>query len=808
MNLFYNIRTYSIHIFPFFLFLAITLLYCFPILEGKKINQSDHKQFLGMSKEIVDYRDKTGQEALWTNSMFGGMPAYQISVHHPNNILVHIDQFFQLYLPRPVGIIFLYFIGFYILLLSLKINPHLSILGALAFGMSSYFFIILEAGHNTKAHAIAYIAPVVASFIYCFNRDKTALLSQVPIFFFSFLSLGLHLRANHLQITYYLLFILFFFWVSYLLDAYQKQKIPNFIRQTSIFSIAGIMAISINLGNIWSTYDYSHHTIRGDSELLTESGDVQSGLDTEYATAWSYGKVETFNMFFPNFVGGSSHSSLSENSNLYKALRQNRVSKRDSRNFIKSVPLYFGPQSFTSGPVYLGAITWLLFFIGLFIVKKPIKWVLLSLVCFSFILAWGKYFPVVTNLFLDYFPLYNKFRTVSMILIIAQFAVPLLAILGLHKIIYSDIEIDEKKKIIIKSALLLICTSIFFLLFRDILFDFKSQTDARFPSWFIDALIQDRANLFRLDILRSVFFVSISAVLIYIIIQRDLRMQPIWIYVLSIFVIADMWFINKRHLNSDDFIQKADLETPFTMQEYDKLIKEDTSIYRVYNLNERLDQGARTSYFHHSLGGYHGAKLGKYQDLIDFHLTKGNMNVINMLNTKYIIAPNENQQPIVQQNPEALGNAWLVDSIQWVNNANEALDQLHRFYPKNTVIIDKKYQEQVNNTKLGLDGSIELTSYSPNKLVYNISSKTPALVVFSEIFYPNGWRAYIDDNFVEHFPVNYLLRGLIIPNGSHEVVFEFKPKSFFVSAKLSLFSSCLLICVSLITFGRLFFFNE
>mgnify|MGYP001276508267 CR=1 FL=1 len=808
MNLFYNIRPYSIHVFAFLLFLAITILYCLPILENKKINQSDYKQFLGMSKEIVDYRDTTGKEALWTNSMFGGMPAYQISVHHPNNVLVHIDQLLQIYLPRPVGIIFLYFIGFYILLVSLKIDPHLSILGALAFGLSSYFFIILEAGHNTKAHAIAYIAPSVASLIYCFNRDKVSFLSQVPIFFFAFLSLGLHLRANHLQITYYLLFILFFFWASYFLQAYHEQKLSNFIRQTSLFCIAGVMAIAINLGNIWSTYDYSHHTIRGNSSLLDELGDTQSGLNREYATAWSYGKIETFNMFFPNFVGGSSHGSLTENSNLYKALRKNGVSKRDSKIFIKSVPLYFGPQSFTSGPVYLGAVIWLLFFIGIFCVKKPIKWVLVSLVCFSFILAWGKYFPFITNLFFDYFPLYNKFRTVSMILIIAQFAVPFLAILGVHHILYSDVNIQIKKKIIFKSALLLISISIFFLLFQDVLFNFKSQSDTRFPSWFINALIEDRSNLFRLDIIRSLFFVSISTLLLYVMIKRDIRMYPIWIYALSLLVILDMWFINKRYLNADDFIQKADLEVPFKLEEYDKIIHKDTTIYRVYNLNERLDQGARTSYFHHSLGGYHGAKLGKYQDLIDFHLNKGNMNVINMLNTKYIIIPDKNQIPIVQQNNEALGNAWLVDSIQWVNNDNEALDQLNLFNPKNTVIVNKQYKEKFNNEKIGSDGSIELITYLPNRLVYSISSKTSSLVVFSEIFYPNGWKAYIDGDLVEHFPVNYLLRGLIVPSGVQEIVFDFKPKSFFTSAKVSLFSSCLLICVALITLGRLFFIKE
>ena len=306
-----NIKIIYPHFLAILLFALITILYCHPVLKGAKINQSDYKQFLGMSKEIVDHRSATGEEALWTNSMFGGMPAYQISVRYPNNILVHIDQFLQLYLPRPVGIIFLYFLGFYILLLSLKVDPKISVLGAIAFGMSSYFFIILEAGHNTKAHAISYMAPAVASMLYCIKKSQISWSYSIAAFFFSFLSLGLHLRANHLQITYYLLFILFFFWIYYLIKSIKLQNLSEFIKSTFIFIVSGIMAISINLGSIWSTYDYSKYTIRGHSELKKENGQSYSGLDKDYATAWSYGKVETFNMLYPNFVGGSSHAKLS-----------------------------------------------------------------------------------------------------------------------------------------------------------------------------------------------------------------------------------------------------------------------------------------------------------------------------------------------------------------------------------------------------------------------------------------------------------------------------------------------------------------
>ena len=382
------------HVFAILVFALITIFYCWPILDGKKINQSDYKQFLGMSKEIVDFRLENGEEALWTNSMFGGMPAYQISVHYSNNILVQIDKFLQLYLPRPVGIIFLYFIGFYILLLSMRLNPHFAFLGALAFGFSTYLFIIIEVGHNTKAHAIAYIAPALAGMVYCFKEENNSLSKKIFGFFLSFLFLGLHLRGNHLQITYYFLFILFAFWVNYLINAIRNNKKSDFIKSTLVFFTAGLLAISINIGNIWSTYEYSKYTTRGMSELTPKSNNQTSGLDKDYATSYSYGKLETLNLLYPNFVGGPSVGKLSEKSAVFQALRSNGISKKDSKGFIEAVPLYFGPQQFTAGPVYIGAVVWLLFFIGLFVIKKPIKWILVTLILFSFVLAWGKYFPL------------------------------------------------------------------------------------------------------------------------------------------------------------------------------------------------------------------------------------------------------------------------------------------------------------------------------------------------------------------------------------------------------------------------------
>ena len=836
---FFDIKNdYIKHILSVVFFAIVTLLYCSTTLQGEKIKSHDYKQFLGMSKEIVDYRAETGDEALWTNAMFGGMPAYQISVHYANNILVHIDQFFQLYLPRPIGIIFLYFIGFYFLLLVLKINPGLALIGALGFGFSSYFFIILEAGHNTKAHAIAYIAPVVASMIYCFAKEDRNIWHAIRGFFLAFLFLGLHLRANHFQITYYLLFILFFFWIYYLIRNLKEERKIEFIQNTMLFSLAGIMAILINIGNIWSTYEYSKYTIRGESDIVNES----SGLDKDYATQWSYGKLETFNMLYPNLVGGASSVKWSEDSNLfqliYKDTRKKGATTKQAKTYtnqvLKQLPAYFGPQPMTSGPVYIGAIMWLLFFIGLFVLKKPIKYVLLSLVIVSIFIAWGKNFSFLSDFLLQYLPLFNKFRTPSMALVIAQFIIPLLGIIGLNELIYSKhLSLYEKNKIILKSVGFFILLSIFFLSFKNVLFDFRFPLDGILPEAIMLELVKDRVHFFTTDVMRSTAFIFLAGILIYYIIlfisSSDILKKRLSILALGCLVICDMWFVNKRYLNSEDFDLIENVEKPYILEEFDQnIIAQDTTIYRVY---DKLQFGnTRASYFHHSLGGYHAAKLRTYQNLIERHINPDspNQTVLNMLNAKYIIDLNTDGTALVKNdNMSALGNAWFVDIVRWVPNATEALSSLDNFNPKTTAIIDEIYKQEVSavknlifsdtaftvpnveltqlsdnliNNKIIKDSPyVTLKMYQPNKLIYTSNNEYTGLVVFSEIFYPKGWKAYIDGIEVAYFPVNYLLRGLVVPSGSHEIIFEFKPKSFFVSSKITWFASFVLIIVGLVS---------
>jgi len=391
-----------------------------------------------------------------------------------------------------------------------------------------------------------------------------------------------------------------------------------------------------------------------------------------------------------------------------------------------------------------------------------------------------------------------------MILVIAEFAVPTLAILGLHYFINSNEDKVLKQRAVLFSSAILIAISIFFLVFGNLLFDFKGMADSQYPAWFLNALIEDRQELFKMDIYRSLFFISIVSILLFYMTRNNLERKSVLVYMLGFLIIADMWFVNKRYLNADDFVSKTKVEEPFKAQFFDNTIKKDTSVYRVYNLNERIDAGARTSYFHHSLGGYHGAKLGKYQDLINQHISKGNFDVINMLNAKYIIFSDSQGNPIVQENTSALGNVWFVDSVHWVNSANEEIESLNLISPDNTVSINRKYQSEINTSSFSSAGSIKLTSYSPNKLVYNSSATSQAFAVFSEIFYPKGWDAYIDGVKVSHFSVNYVLRGLIVPDGNHEIVFEFKPKSFFTSAKIAFFGSFLLIITGLMTFVQVF----
>lgn len=772
------------HFFVMFIFMILTGLYFSPLFQGEKIYQGDIVNFKGMSQELIEYRDDTGQEALWTNRMFGGMPAYQISHQTPSNLTRYADKLLRFNFPKEASFVLIALIGFYILLLCLGLGPWMSMVGALGFAMTSYLFIIIEAGHNTKAHAIAYMAPVMGGILLAF-RGRVIQGSALAALF-----LALQLRANHFQISYYLLIIVLIFTLFELIHAIKQKTLLTFLKTSSILIFSAMLGVGANLEKILTTYDYADYSTRSKSEL-TIDGDQSiktSGLNKDYATSWSYGKMETFNLMIPNFMGGASGSELSKESQTYQVLKKNRVRKAES--VIKRMPTYWGSQPFTSGPVYVGAVVSFFFFLGVFLVKGRYKWWLLTCTLVSFGLAWGNNMMWLTDLFLDYVPGYNKFRTVSMILVIAELTIPLLAFLAIKELISRKISSAYFMKSI-KFALAIsggFC--LFFAFLGPTIFDFSSNQDNQLPEFLIASIESDRASLMRSDSLRSLIFILLSALSAYLFHFHKIKFLP-FVGVLTVLILADMLPVNLRYLNSDDFVKAKKMDEPFQKTAADIQILADKELnFRVYNSTERLDAGARTSYFHNNIAGYHGAKLKRYQELMDLQIAKGNTSVLNMLNTKYYLNKSDSGGLVAAINPNRLGPAWFVKELISVKNADQEMQLLSSFNPLDEGLIDKRFDQK--NYKFSSTGSISLESYKPNHLVYNVSSDSSAFAVFSEIFYDKGWNAYIDGVLYPHFRVNYVLRGMNLPAGDYQVEYKFEPYSVAVGSSGSLICSVLI----------------
>ena len=795
-----NIKKIIPHVIAVILFIAISFTYFSPVLQNKTLHQHDVSMFKGASKEIQDFRDKTGKEALWTNSMFGGMPAYLISVKYPYDFFKKIHALMGLGLTPPVNMLFLLLLGFYILLLAFKIDPYLSIAGAFAFALSSYFLIVIGAGHNTKVVAIAYMAPLIGGIVMAYRR-KMLLGTLIFAFFFA-----LQLTVNHLQITYYTFLTILIFGFVELYFAFKQKYIKKFFKTTAALIIAAFLAIGANFTNLYLTYDYGKDSIRGKTELTSEKQNRTSGLDKDYATAWSYGVAETFTLLVPDLMGGASGGELPKSSETYKLIKNNYGAVY-ANQAIKQMPTYWGDQPMTSGPVYVGAIIFFLFVLGLIIVKGAVKWWLLFATILSVTLAWGKNFMPLTDFFLDYFPGYNKFRAVSMILVIAEFTMPLLGILALKQIINNEIEKKQLFKALkislgIVGGLLLI-----FAVMPGMFFDFSAPSDQQYLAQgakeFIDAIRHDRETLLQKDAFRSLIFVLLSVVVILAYHFKKLNKTSTYVIFALLFII-DLWPIDKRYLNNDDFTSKRKQKETFQPTAADLQILQDKSLdYRVFNATVSTFNDASTSYFHKSIGGYHGAKMRRYQELIDFEISKQNMAVLNMLNTKYFIIPTKDQGPVVQINPQALGNAWFVKNYKIVDNADEEIAALTDFNPAETAIIDKRFSDKITNFKAGDNsGTIKLEKYEPNYLVYKSSANGERLAVFSEIYYAKGWNAYVDGKLTPHFRVNYVLRAMIVPKGEHKIEFKFEPKAYSTGNTIELISSILFL---LIIVGILYF---
>lgn len=786
------------HLLAAIIFAIVSFAYFYPVLEGKVLRANDSMVSKINSKEIQDYRDKYGKEPLWTNSIFGGMPAYLISTRYPGNLIKHVDTVIRQF-KMPVSVLFVSMLGFYILLLIFGLNPWLAITGALAYGLSSFFFQILGAGHNTQAIALAYMPPMIGGIYYAYRRDalKGALLTA----FF----LALEIQANHPQITYYAMLCLLVFGIVEFIWAVKNKTVFKFLKTSGILIIPFIIAIGINFASLYTTYEYGKYSIRGKSDLVKENKNKTSGLDKDYILFWSYGVNETFNMLIPNYKGGSSKP-FDRNSNTVKALRQNNA-PADAANQLQR---YWGTQPGTDGPHYVGAIVLFLFILGLIVVKGPEKWWLLAATVLSIMLAWGKNFLPLSNLFIDLFPGYNKFRAVTMILVIAEFCIPLLGFLALRNIFNGSLKRNE----ILKS--LKIATGItggfilLILIIPGIAGSFLSPYEAGLPDWLRSAMIADRKMLLRVDSLRSLIFILLAAGVILGFLFEKIRINQA-IAITALLIVFDLWLVDRRYLNADRFERPAVVARAFTPTAADTYILKDKSIYRVLNLTvSTFNDNSPTSYFHKSVGGYHGAKMERYQEFIDSALSR-NIDTLrtsasleqfqnglnkayglNMLNAKYVIY-NPQAPPLI--NLSVLGNAWFVEKPILVDNANQEISSLDSFNPSKEALIDKSFSDQITRQSFSPVESdkIELVSYLPNELKYKYSAREDQLAVFSEIYYPAGWKSYIDGKESRYFRADYILRAMIVPAGDHEIRFSFEPASYITGNKISLGSSILLI---------------
>lgn len=787
--------------------------------------QGDIVSHKGMSKELADYREKNGKEALWTDAMFGGMPAYQISTIYKGNLFSKVDEIISLGFPNPIRQLFILFLGFYFLLSTCKVNPWLSLLGGLAFMFSSYFFVILEAGHNSKAMAAAYMAPVIAGVLMTY-RGRIWLGAAITI-----LGMVLELNANHVQVTYYMGMVVIAIAIAAFVEAKQKNEIPAFIKASGVLAIAATLAILPNISRLWTTYEYTDYTMRGKSELSTADS-KSGGLDREYALRWSYGITETFTFLVPNLYGGASNSDIGESSEFYKKYSQNpEMRKQIEKAFgmpleqaVKRMPTYWGDQPFTSGPVYIGAIIVFLYVLSFFFVKSPYKWAIAGVTALTIMLSWGRNFPVLTDIFFDVVPMYNKFRAVSMILIVAEFTFPFMGILALSELINGKAEADKTKNktwaeeawksVMYAGGITLGLLAVIFLLSQT--FTFKGPE----ANGLDDLLLDDRRAMLNNDLGRAFFLVGASIALLWAFINDKIKNNLMLYGALTALVVIDMYSVNQRYLNNDSFVAESEYQGRVaTLTPADEFILKDKTHHRVFKMGDAFND-AHTSYFHKSVGGYHPAKFRRYQDMIEKNIgpevqalttvmqktptdsamraALASSTVLNMMNTKYIIY-NPSAQPLV--NSAACGNGWFVSEIKEVKNADEELAALKGLNPVKTAVIDAKFKGEAGGTTFATDSTakIKLTEYQPNNIKYESDNSKDGVAVFSEIYYDKGWVATIDGKEVPHFRADYVLRGLKIPAGKHKIEFNFAPKSYVQGENYSLIAS--IVALLLIALG-------
>ena len=769
------------HFIVIILFVIASLAYFYPVLQGKKIFQSDIAQYTGMAKEQNDFRRTKQQEPYWTNSAFGGMPTYQLGANYPHNYVKKLDRLIR-FLPRPADYLFLYFISFYILLLVLKVDYEYAFLGALAFGFSTYLVIILGVGHNAKAHAIGYFPLVLAGILLTFQKR------YIYGFLLTALAMALEIGANHFQMTYYLLLLVLVFGLVYLIDAFKKKTLKHFFVSVGILVGAVILSIAANATNIMATQEYVKWSIRGQSELtLDENGvpkeEISSGLSREYITEYSYGIGESLNLFASRLYGGGSGEGLSEDSATFDHLVQQGVPRGQASQIVSGLPTYWGDQYIVEAPAYVGATLIFLFVLALFVVKGPLKWWLLSGSILSLILSWGKNFSLPTDLMIDYFPLYNKFRAVSSIQVILELCIPILAIYGLYQFVNKDVKVSEKLKALKWTAVSVGGFIVLLFLFKGS-FDFIGINDGLYRQQFgqaglpqlMDFIIVDRKAMYSNDLLRSFILVALSGGTLWLALKGRLKKLYV-IVILGVLILFDLVNVNKRYVNKDDFVQARIMEKPFSPSPADTEILKDKENFRVFDQTQNINT-ARASYFHHSIGGYSAVRPRRFEELFYYQIAKNNVSALNMLNVKYIIQPNEEGRPYPALNPFANGNAWFVSTVKTVESPDDEMKAISTFDEKNEVILNQKDIPSSLISKAFKKDSlaqITLKEYQPNMLKYTSESAEDQIAVFSEMYYPSGWNAYVDGTLIPHFRANYVLRAMEIPAGKHEIVFKFEP---------------------------------
>lgn len=801
------------------IFAVISFAYFFPAdLDGRILYRHDSSAGRGAGQETAEYHERTGKVSRWSNATFSGMPTYQTAPSYQSvSVLNQAVKAYHLWLPENVWYVFAYLLGFYILLRAFDFRQSLAALGSIVWAFSSYFFIIIAAGHIWKVMALAYLPPMIAGIVLAY-RGKYLWGFIVTAIFAAF-----EVDANHVQMTYYYLFIILFMIIAYLVDAIRKKRMAQFVKATAVCAAGALIGILMNISNLYHTWQYAQESMRGKSELVKKdaANQTSSGLDRDYITQWSYGVDETWTLLVPNAKGGASVP-LAANTEAMKKADPNFM------QIYQQLGQYWGDQPGTSGPVYVGAFVLMLFILGLFIVKGPIKWALLAATILSILLSWGHNFMPFTNFFLDYIPMYSKFRTVASILVIAEFTIPLLAMMALKKIVDEPDLLTKKAKFVYISFGLTGGIALLFALMPTLFFsDFISSQELEafksIPAEYLSPLESNlrsiRESIFTADCWRSFWIIVIGTLLLFLYKFKKLKAEYM-VGAIAILCLIDMWQVNKRYLNDEMFVEKSVREQAQPMTQTDRQILQDKSLdYRVLNLASNTFNENETSYYHKSIGGYHAAKLRRYQELIDAYISPemqkmmpaiakagGDMTkvngdslfpVLNMLNAKYFIVPLQANQTVAIENPYVYGNAWFVDKVTYVKNANEELDTLGKLNLRHEAVADARFQSQLGESKNQDSTSIvKLTAYEPNQLTYDVRSATGGIVVFSEIFYPE-WTATVDGKPVEIGRVDYVLRALNVDKGHHKVVLTFDPKSVKQTETVAYLSYCVLLLVVL-----------